>query len=144
MSELLQVVASARPAFGIGGRALGWERKVLLQRAGTLVRGIGSHLLPPLVMVGILLAIWQLLAAGATSTLPPPSKVLGDSWELIVDPFYDRGGLDKGMFWHLAASLRRVALGFSLAAVNHAAATSRPAAATAGPFTGQPLISHPS
>ncbi len=117
MSELLQVVAAARPAFGIGGRALGSDWKVLLTRSGTLVRGLGLNLLPPMVMIAVLLGIWQLLAAGATSTLPPPSKVLSDSWELIADPFYDRGGLDKGLFWHLAASLRRVALGFSLAAL---------------------------
>ena len=40
-----------------------------------------------------------------------------DTWELIVDPFFDRGGLDKGLFWHLSASLQRVALGYALAAV---------------------------
>jgi nitrate/nitrite transport system permease protein len=49
--------------------------------------------------------------------LPPPSKVLTDTWRLISNPFFDKGGLDKGLFWHLLASLKRVALGFSLAAV---------------------------
>ena len=39
-----------------------------------------------------------------------------DTWPLIVDPFFDNGGVDKGMFWHIAASLKRVALGFWLAA----------------------------
>ena len=117
MNELLQVVTSAKPAFGIGGWALDRDRKVLFKWFGNLVRSVGLNLLPPVVMIGILLGIWQLLASSPTSTLPPPSKVLSDSWELIVDPFYDRGGLDKGLFWHLAASLRRVALGFSLAAV---------------------------
>jgi nitrate/nitrite transport system permease protein len=117
MNETLQLVASAKPAFGIGGRVLGLDWKVLLKRFGDLARTVRSNLLPPLVMIGVLLGIWQLLASSATSTLPPPSKVLADSWELIVDPFYDRGGLDKGLFWHLAASLRRVALGFSLAAL---------------------------
>ena len=50
-------------------------------------------------------------------TGPPPSKVWAEAGELITDPFYDRGGLDKGLFWHLAASLSRVALGFALSAV---------------------------
>ena len=50
------------------------------------------------------------------AALPPPSQVLTDTWPLIVDPFFDHGGVDKGMFWHIAASLKRVALGFSLAA----------------------------
>ena len=38
------------------------------------------------------------------ATLPPPSKVVADTWELIVNPFYDNGGNDKGLFWHLYAS----------------------------------------
>jgi nitrate/nitrite transport system permease protein len=37
--------------------------------------------------------------------------------ELIFDPFFDNGGLDKGLFWHLSASLWRVAYGYALAAV---------------------------
>ena len=40
-----------------------------------------------------------------------------DTRELIFDPFFDRGGIDKGLFWHLSASLQRVALGYSLAAI---------------------------
>ena len=45
--------------------------------------------------------VWELLCRKAGATLPPPSRVLSDTWELIVDPFFDRGGLDKGLFWHL-------------------------------------------
>ena len=29
-----------------------------------------------------------------------------------MDPFFDRGGIDKGLFWHISASLQRVALGY--------------------------------
>ena len=61
------------------------------------------------------MAIWEILCRKAGATLPPPSRVLTDTWELIVDPFFDRGGLDKGLFWHLSASLQRVALGYALA-----------------------------
>jgi nitrate/nitrite transport system permease protein len=61
------------------------------------------------------LLIWELLCRRAGSTLPPPSRVLSDTWELIIDPFFDRGGLDKGLFWHLSASLQRVAFGYVLA-----------------------------
>ncbi|HEY4134852.1 MAG TPA: nitrate ABC transporter permease [Alphaproteobacteria bacterium] len=78
---------------------------------------IAARVLPPLVTVLLIGTLWQLLCASPTSSLPPPSKVLADSWELISSPFYDRGGLDKGLFWHLLASLRRVAVGYSLAAV---------------------------
>ena len=68
-------------------------------------------------LVLLLLAVWELLCRKAGATLPPPSRVLRDTWELIVDPFYDRGGIDKGLFWHLSASLHRVALGYALAGV---------------------------
>jgi nitrate/nitrite transport system permease protein len=117
MSESLQAVAPAKPALGFAAlRPTGRDREAVLERARKLTRGLAARLLPPVVMISILLAIWQLLASHPASSLPPPTKVLTDSWELIADPFYDRGGLDKGLFWHLVASLRRVALGFSFAA----------------------------
>lgn len=117
MSESLQAVA-AKPALGLAAfRPSGWDREAVLERGRRLTRGLAARVLPPVVMISILLALWQLLASHPASTLPPPTKVLTDSWELIADPFYDRGGLDKGLFWHLVASLRRVALGFSFAAV---------------------------
>jgi nitrate/nitrite transport system permease protein len=76
-----------------------------------------SVLLPPLALVAALLALWEWAASGPAATLPPPSVVWASSYELITRPFYDRGGLDKGLGLHLAASLERVALGFALAAV---------------------------
>jgi len=68
-------------------------------------------------MLGLLGLVWQLLCSSPDSALPPPSKVITDTWELITHPFYDNGGNDKGLFWHLLASLKRVALGYSLAAI---------------------------
>lgn len=73
--------------------------------------------LPPLIVLTLLLVFWELVCRRAGSTLPPPSRVFQDTKELIFDPFYDRGGIDKGLFWHLSASLQRVALGYSLAAI---------------------------
>jgi nitrate/nitrite transport system permease protein len=65
----------------------------------------------------LLMLFWELVCRRAGSTLPPPSRVYKDTKELIFDPFFDHGGTDKGMFWHLSASLQRVFLGYSLAAV---------------------------
>jgi nitrate/nitrite transport system permease protein len=76
-----------------------------------------SVLLPPLALVAALLALWEWAASGPAATLPPPSVVWATSYELITRPFYDRGGLDKGLGLHLAASLERVAMGFALSAV---------------------------
>ena len=73
--------------------------------------------IPPLLVVAGLFLLWEWLCSGPGATLPPPSRVWSDTKELILNPFYDRGGLDKGLGLHLAASLQRVALGFALAVV---------------------------
>jgi nitrate/nitrite transport system permease protein len=72
--------------------------------------------LPPVVMLVLLGVVWQALCSSPDSALPPPTKVIADTWELIIHPLYDNGGNDKGLFWHLFASLKRVGLGYLLAA----------------------------
>jgi nitrate/nitrite transport system permease protein len=89
----------------------------LSARIKTQLGVIATHVVPPAIVIALILLAWELLCRRAGATLPPPSRVLKDTWELIVNPFYDRGGIDKGLFWHLSASLQRVALGYSLAAV---------------------------
>jgi len=76
-----------------------------------------ATVVPPLLVLLAFMVLWEVLASGPSATLPPPSKVWADSSELILNPFYDRGGLDKGLGLHLLASLQRVAVGFALAAV---------------------------
>ena len=73
-------------------------------------------LVPPILVLAVVLLAWQLLCAAPGSSLPSPSKVVADSWDFIVDPFYDNGGIDKGAFWHLSKSISRVAIGYTLAA----------------------------
>ena len=80
-------------------------------------RGAGALIIPPLVTLAVALAIWQLAAMGAPSGLPAPTAVWADSKQLILDPFFDHGGVDKGLFWHLLTSLQRVGVGFCMAAV---------------------------
>jgi nitrate/nitrite transport system permease protein len=76
-----------------------------------------ARVVPPLIVLVLLMVFWELVCRRTGSTLPPPSKVFKDTKELIFDPFFDRGGIDKGLFWHLSASLQRVALGYSIAAI---------------------------
>ncbi|WP_439520240.1 nitrate ABC transporter permease [Hydrogenophaga sp.] len=80
-------------------------------------RSFMTHVLPPLLVIGVLLIIWELLGSRPGAALPPPSKVVEDTWELIIHPFYDNGGNDVGVAWQLLASLQRVAYGYSLAVV---------------------------
>jgi nitrate/nitrite transport system permease protein len=81
------------------------------------LRGLAAHALPPLIVIGLLLLIWETLGSRPGAALPPPTKVVQDTWELIVHPFYDNGGNDVGIAWQLLASLKRVAYGYSLAVV---------------------------
>ncbi|ACK71918.1 nitrate ABC transporter, inner membrane subunit [Gloeothece citriformis PCC 7424] len=72
----------------------------------------------PIVALVIFLVIWQILCSGENPNLPSPLTVLKETWNpLIINPFYDNGGTDKGLFWQLLASLQRVGIGFSLAAI---------------------------
>ncbi|MEH2347134.1 MAG: nitrate ABC transporter permease [Nostoc sp.] len=75
------------------------------------------ELLPPFIALVIFLVLWQLFSWTPGATLPGPIQVIQDTWILILYPFYDKGGIDKGLFWQIWASLQRVAIGYSLAAV---------------------------
>lgn len=90
-------------------------------RLAALARRSGRYavqqLVPPLVILLVLGVIWEMLCSGADAALPPPSQVIAETWELIVDPFYDNGGNDVGLAWQLLASLERVAVGYLLAVV---------------------------
>jgi nitrate/nitrite transport system permease protein len=75
------------------------------------------NLAPLTVMLILIGVVWQFATDRAGSGLPSPTKIWADSHELILHPFYDHGGLDKGLGLHLFASLQRVAVGFTLSAV---------------------------
>lgn len=72
----------------------------------------------PLVALFIILLIWQILCSGENPNLPSPITVIKETWNpLIINPFYNNGGTDVGLFWQIVASLKRVAIGFSLASI---------------------------
>ncbi|CCD86580.1 nitrate transport permease protein (nrtB) [Bradyrhizobium sp. ORS 285] len=87
------------------------------ERYVKMAREAAVRVVPPLIVLALFLIVWELLCRRAGSALPPPSRVFTDTRELILDPFFDHGGIDKGLFWHLEASLRRVAIGYAIAAV---------------------------
>lgn len=73
-------------------------------------------LLPPLFGILMLLAVWSLISQQSPN-LPGPIKTWISALELFSHPFYDNGPNDQGVGWNILASLQRVALGFSLAAL---------------------------
>jgi nitrate/nitrite transport system permease protein len=79
-----------------------------------------SYVLLPALALVMFLVVWQLLSGtGITGTLPGPLEILQDTdtQRLIREPFFVDDANSKGLGWQLLASLQRVALGYSLAAV---------------------------
>lgn len=75
-------------------------------------------IIAPIVAIAIFLIVWQILAGESKSGIPAPLTILQETWNpLIINPFFDNGGTDKGLFWQILASLQRVGIGFSLSAI---------------------------
>ncbi|TNC13608.1 nitrate ABC transporter permease [Methylobacterium terricola] len=99
----------------VGAAKAEGARAPLVTRAA--VKGLALRIVPPLVVLAVFLLLWEVLCQRPGAGLPPPSRVVTEAWDIIAHPFYDNGGTDKGLFWHITASLQRVALGFALAVV---------------------------
>jgi bicarbonate transport system permease protein len=76
-------------------------------------------IISPLFGIGGFLLFWQLSASLGLTKLAGPLSLFTEerTRDLLFYPFFDRGGLDKGLFLHAMSSLSRVALGYSLAAI---------------------------
>ena len=61
----------------------------------------------------LLASVWW-LASLWSEDLPGPAKTMPVFWDLVSNPFYDNGPNDKGIGLQLMASLKRVAIGFTL------------------------------
>ncbi len=83
----------------------------------TFLQKRGRKFISPLIAIALFLIIWQIACSGEKPNLPPPTTVVQETWDLIIDPFFDNGGTDKGLALQIFASLGRVAIGFSLAAI---------------------------
>lgn len=99
-------------------------RPALSLAIGAVARGIRSGLLwmaakalPPLVTLALILLVWQILCAKPGATLPPPSQIWRDSYDLITQPFFNFGTQDIGLGWRVLVSLETVAYGFGLATI---------------------------
>ncbi len=79
-------------------------------------RGLAGRVVPPIIGMGLLVAIWA-LATKSSTQFPTPKATFDAAWKLFADPFYRNGPNDQGIGWNILNSLERVALGFGLAAV---------------------------
>ena len=72
--------------------------------------------LPPMFGILLFLGLWTLISH-QNPVLPGPYSTLKSAIDLFADPFYIKTMDDQGIGWNILASLKRVALGFGLAAL---------------------------
>ncbi|MEM9272418.1 MAG: nitrate ABC transporter permease [Cyanobacteria bacterium P01_F01_bin.143] len=72
-----------------------------------------------LLSLAIFLLFWELGARMKlfAKGMPTASLTIKELWYWVTHPFYDNGPNDLGIGWNLLVSLRRVAIGYSLASV---------------------------
>lgn len=82
-------------------------------------RKYGDNIIPPIVGIVGFLLVWQLASVTGLIKLPPPTDLITNERTRVylMYPFFNRGGTDVGLFWQAMASLQRVLIGYSLAAV---------------------------
>ena len=73
-------------------------------------------LLPPLLGLLMFVGVWAIVA-GSSPNLPGPAKTWLSAVQLFSDPFYQKGPNDQGIGWNILASLKRVGIGFGMAAL---------------------------
>ncbi|ABM36727.1 nitrate ABC transporter permease [Polaromonas naphthalenivorans] len=75
------------------------------------------RVLPPLLGLALLVLVWELVSLGTKASIPSPKDTFLQAVVLFSDPFYSNGPNDQGVGWNVLSSLKRVAMGFGLAAI---------------------------
>src|SRR5918992_6296547 len=97
------------------------ELVVLCKNEGTGYRRTEAPpwLLPalaPVVGLAVFLALWAIVA-NQGGRIPEPLVVWDAAVKIFADPFFSKGPNDQGIGWNVLSSLRRVGIGFGLAAL---------------------------
>jgi nitrate/nitrite transport system permease protein len=78
-------------------------------------RALWLRVLPPVLGFGFLVGIWALISMKG-SGFPTPVETFKEAVNVFSDPFYSKGPNDQGIGWNVLSSLKRVAVGFGMAA----------------------------
>ena len=81
-----------------------------------LLRSFLMTVLPPIFGVLFLGLVWEIISL-KNSGIPSPAVTLKSAIDLFADPFYSNGPNDQGIGWNIYASLKRVGVGFGMAAI---------------------------
>jgi nitrate/nitrite transport system permease protein len=78
-------------------------------------RALWLRVLPPFLGFGFLIGIWAIISMKG-SGFPTPVETFKEAVNVFSDPFYSKGPNDQGIGWNVLSSLKRVAMGFGMAA----------------------------
>src|SRR6188474_1357319 len=62
------------------------------------------------------IALWEIVSRQGGGRIPAPALVWKAAVNIFSDPFYSKGPNDQGIGWNVLSSLKRVGIGFGLAA----------------------------
>ncbi len=79
--------------------------------------GLWLKIVPPVMGMALLVGIWQLIAMSSKGAIPTPWATGVQAVDIFSKPFYSNGPNDQGIGWNIWSSLKRVAVGFGLAAL---------------------------
>jgi nitrate/nitrite transport system permease protein len=74
-------------------------------------------IMPPILGLCLLLLLWEAVSLGTTANIPSPKDTFIQAITIFSDPFYSKGPNDQGVGWNVLSSLKRVAMGFGMAAI---------------------------
>jgi nitrate/nitrite transport system permease protein len=74
-------------------------------------------IVPPILGMALLVGIWAMVSITSSNNIPSPWATAQQAVQVFSDPFYQKGPNDQGIGWNIWSSLKRVALGFGLAAL---------------------------
>ena len=99
---------AAKPALVVVPKPVGSMKPALM-------RGLMA-VLPPLLGVLLFIGLWSIISV-SNPNLPGPGKTWMSAVQVFSDPFYQKGPNDQGIGWNILSSLKRVGIGFGMAAL---------------------------
>ena len=86
------------------------------EAARARLRAALARLVPPLLGIALFIGLWAMVSA-TSPQLPSPGRTFASAVDVFSHPFYRKGPNDQGIGWNILMSLRRVGIGFGLAAL---------------------------
>ncbi len=110
------VATGAQPARATGQKDIKIMDQPPTPKAPFDWRAVWMAVLPPLLGMGLLVGLWEVVSISTGKSIPSPLETFHQALDVFSDPFYSKGPNDQGVGWNVLSSLQRVAIGFGMAA----------------------------